>query len=64
MASAPPSNSQSQTPASSSNPQQSSKSKEPDDPVTKLKAAIPLLKEVVTVYAWGKSLIMICECKL
>ena len=45
---ATPSSSQSQTQASSSNTQQSSKSREPDDPVTKLKSSIPLLKEVIT----------------
>ena len=48
MAAAP--NSQPQAPATtSSNAQQPSKPREPDDPVTKLKSSIHLLKEVITV---------------
>ena len=46
-----PSN-QSQNAQTSNNPPgppQPSKAKEPDDPVTKLKSSIPLLKEVITV---------------
>jgi hypothetical protein len=49
----PSSSNPSQTPASSSsssNAQQSSRYKELDDPVTKLKSSIPLLKEVITVW--------------